>query len=281
MCPLKCWRTNRPRIIVRPAPKMDLLAVDVSPLHDRMYLRMLSTLCCESFYGVQAPLDMLNPFAQMQRGLVFQEIEHDLGMRMDRYIHAGTSPDRCCGVLLAAVDGEGNLVGFVDLSLALYNNEAQEFLVAKGPGLSIPGPDFERRPYIANLAVDPKFRRRGVGHKIMTEAHKWAAVIKGSASEIWLEVNESNRAAVELYKCMGYKVISVKKDAKEVVRSGVTYAFQSATRLCLSMPLPPCANGNELGEGQGWGPSARKGANGFGDEAQRKDPREMEEDGQN
>ena len=280
VCPLNCWRTNRPkRIIVGPAPKMDLLAVDVKPLHDRMYMRMLSTLCCESFYGVQAPLDMLNPFALMQRGLVFQEIEHDLGMRMDRYIEAGTSPDRCCGVLLAAVDGEGNLVGFVDLSLALYNKEAQEFLVAKGPGLSIPGPDFERLPYISNLAVHPKFRRRGVGHKIMTEAHKWAAVIKGPASEIWLEVNESNRAAVELYTCMGYKVISVKKDAKEVVRKGVTYAFQSTTRLCLSMPLPPCANANELGEGQGWGPSERKGTNGFGDETQRKDPCEWKRTG--
>lgn len=33
--------------------KMESLPVDVSPLYDKMYVRMLSTLLTESFYGVQ------------------------------------------------------------------------------------------------------------------------------------------------------------------------------------------------------------------------------------
>ena len=43
--PKNCWRTNRPkRIFAGPAVKMDLLAVDVRPLHDRMYMRILLLL---------------------------------------------------------------------------------------------------------------------------------------------------------------------------------------------------------------------------------------------
>jgi len=37
----------------------------------------------------------------------------------------------------------------------------------QGPGLAVPSEDFERRPYIANLAVSPAFRRRGVAEKLM------------------------------------------------------------------------------------------------------------------
>ena len=142
----------------------EVLAVDVSPLYDLQYVRLLATLCCESFYGEQKPWEKLNLYAQLQRGLVFQEIEQDLTMRMERYRKASGSPTRMCGALLTAVDEEGNLAGFVDLSSTLYNTQTNEFFVSKGPGLSVPGEEFERRPYIANLAVAPKFRRYACAH---------------------------------------------------------------------------------------------------------------------
>ena len=222
-----------------PVPRMAVLPVEVSALHDKRYVRMLSTLLCQSFYGIPEPWEVLNVAKTVQRGLVFQEIEQDLASRIDLYTKAGQSPDSSCGALLAAVDADGNLAGFVDISLTLYDTEAQTFQVASGPGRSVPSSTFERRCYISNLAVAPAFRRRGVADQLMTAAHKVAADLPRAAatSHIWLEVNERNEAAVKLYTKLGYSVVYVKSDAKDMVGGPLCYYFESVRRLCLFRPL--------------------------------------------
>jgi len=127
------------------------MAVDVSPLTDVRYVRMLSQLCCESFYGVQSTWEKLNPFGQVQRGLVLQEIELDLKMRMDRYRRAASNAGSACGSILVAVDEQGELAGFVDVSLTLFDTSKGEFLLSQGPGLGVPSDQYVRRRYIANL----------------------------------------------------------------------------------------------------------------------------------
>jgi hypothetical protein len=72
----------------------------------------------------------------------------------------------------------------------------------------------------------------------MEEAHRVAAQdLVAPEFDIWLQVNESNEAAVDLYLKMGYAVKSRETDAKEVVRGALSYSFQSTTRLCLSKTL--------------------------------------------
>ena len=52
---------------------------------------------------------------------------------------------------------------------------------------------------ILNLAVDPAHRRRGIGRRLL--AH---ALVAGGA---WfLEVRQSNRAAISLYQSLGFEV---------------------------------------------------------------------------
>ena len=217
--------------------RMAVLPVEISALHDKRYVRMLSTLLCQSFYGIPEPWEALNLAKTVQRGLVFQEIERDLTSRIDLYKKAGQSPDSSCGALLVAVDADGNLAGFVDISLTLYDLEAQTFQVASGPGRSVPSSTFERRCYISNLAVAPAFRRRGVADQLMTAAHKVAADLPHVPSHIWLEVNERNEAAVKLYTKLGYSVVYVKSDAKDMVGGPLCYYFESVRRLCLFRPL--------------------------------------------
>ena len=43
---------------------------------------------------------------------------------------------------------------------------------------------------------------------------------------------------MQLYQKMGYTVVSVDEDAKEVVKGPLSYHFASTRRLRLSMPLP-------------------------------------------
>src|SRR5437868_6113279 len=55
---------------------------------------------------------------------------------------------------------------------------------------------------ILNLAVSPEFRRQNVGRSL------FAAGNKGFSGSVFLEVRESNVAAQEFYKSLGFKVIS-------------------------------------------------------------------------
>ncbi len=55
---------------------------------------------------------------------------------------------------------------------------------------------------LLNLAVDPAFRRLGVGRTLV------ASITSGHPGTLWLEVRESNLAARNLYETMGFKVLS-------------------------------------------------------------------------
>lgn len=51
---------------------------------------------------------------------------------------------------------------------------------------------------LLNLAVDPAFRRTGVGRRLV------AALTSGHPGSLWLEVRESNAIARKFYKSLGF-----------------------------------------------------------------------------
>lgn len=85
---------------------------------------------------------------------------------------------------------------------------AHEFLVAVA-GDRITGFAVARRvatdeTELLNLAVDPAFRRHGIGRRLL------AALASGNKGALWLEVRESNAAARKLYKAFGFKEIGLR-----------------------------------------------------------------------
>lgn len=77
-----------------------------------------------------------------------------------------------------------------------------ELLVAVGDG-RVAGFAVARRlaegeSELLNLAVDPVFRRRGVGRRLL------AALTSGHRGVVWLEVRESNCDARKFYKSLGF-----------------------------------------------------------------------------
>jgi len=63
---------------------------------------------------------------------------------------------------------------------------------------------------ILNLAVEPGLRRGGVGRQLLAAALDWL-VLRG-AQETFLEVRESNVAAIRLYEGAGFRAVGRRPD---------------------------------------------------------------------
>ena len=67
--------------------------------------------------------------------------------------------------------------------------------------------------YVANVAVDPRFRRRGAGRQLM-QALEREALARGAAT-LSLEVRVSNESAIRLYRSCGFEKIGVRRGMYE------------------------------------------------------------------
>lgn len=63
--------------------------------------------------------------------------------------------------------------------------------------------------HVHNLAIDPNARRSGLGRLLLREALAWGAAV--GAGEVFLEVRQSNWAALALYRDAGFEVVSVRR----------------------------------------------------------------------
>ena len=63
---------------------------------------------------------------------------------------------------------------------------------------------------ITNIATHPDYRRRGYGRAVVESLIKYAK--NNRLDSISLEVRESNRAAIDLYSKLGFKVEGKRKD---------------------------------------------------------------------
>lgn len=61
---------------------------------------------------------------------------------------------------------------------------------------------------IIEIAVHPRFRRRGIAKELINSAIQNA----GNLSAVFLEVRESNAPAISLYRSLGFEQIAVRKD---------------------------------------------------------------------
>lgn len=62
---------------------------------------------------------------------------------------------------------------------------------------------------INNLAVDPRYRRQGVGRLLLD--HAMAEALSGGCHVAYLEVRPSNLAAIALYESRGFRAIRRRK----------------------------------------------------------------------
>ena len=62
---------------------------------------------------------------------------------------------------------------------------------------------------LLTIAVDPKWRGRGLGHALLNAA--FDDLLMSPAKKMFLEVSEENTAAIKLYQRHGFTTISSRK----------------------------------------------------------------------
>jgi len=66
-----------------------------------------------------------------------------------------------------------------------------------------------RKGHVISIAVLPSHHRKGIGNALIRESTQ--AMMNYNAKEFYLEVRESNLAAINLYKKLGFKIAKTLK----------------------------------------------------------------------
>jgi len=121
--------------------------------------------------------------------------------------------------MLVASSGD-EIVGCAGLEIALIsqNNKIMPKSRANIEAGYLP------RPLLANLAVDPSARRRGLARQLCLEGEK--EVLSWGYTELLLLVEAENEPALRLYRSLGYK--EVWRDENAMASKAVPYAGSAA-----------------------------------------------------
>jgi ribosomal-protein-alanine N-acetyltransferase len=85
-----------------------------------------------------------------------------------------------------------------DLRVAVEDGQVVGFLAAR----PVAADEYE----LLNIAVTPEFRRKGVARGLIQ------ALLTDTGGTLFLEVRESNGAARNLYKSMGFQEVSIRRE---------------------------------------------------------------------
>jgi ribosomal-protein-alanine acetyltransferase len=101
-----------------------------------------------------------------------------------------------------------------DFTVALCADRVAGFLVARNVA--------DGESEILNLAVDPGYRRRGIGRALLCD------LLSRHPGAFFLEVRESNRDARKFYESLGFQMISVRPGYYEAPpESAIVMKFHS------------------------------------------------------
>ncbi len=200
-----------PRLKVRPATPEERTAG-----RSECLINEVATVCAASLLAPDAP-----PAA---RGVMASDITQRFSTR-----------NRAENALIVAEAADGSISGAVVIELQMLTKACLE-----------DGAQLDYRPLLSNLAVDPAFRRRGLGKQLCRAAEREA---RGwGYKEVVLKVEDTNKGARKLYHGLGYRQTGIDREAeKPVVGSsnafggGGALRFVQTTNIALrkDLLLPP------------------------------------------
>lgn len=155
------------------------------------------------------------------------------------------------GAVFVAEDEDNNceLVGFVDIGASLWDSEKSMFELPMNDSWKNDNSSRQLVPYVSNLVVDNRIRRRGVGKRLMSaceaevsgwiDQHNDSKSTASCATSISLEVTLTNRAALDFYRAMGYVIAvgSTNTKGTEMKREGDSFRMVDVQRCLMQKEL--------------------------------------------
>mmetsp|Transcript_21546 Transcript_21546/g.68561 ORF Transcript_21546/g.68561 Transcript_21546/m.68561 type:complete len:270 (-) Transcript_21546:50-859(-) len=190
----------------------------------------IATICTDSFYGEHELKD--GPIKFSQRAAVWSKVYLAVSRRIK------LEGQRECRLVVASDARGGPLIGCVDLAVHLFNTQERRFELTRDEMPS--GGRHAWRPYVASLAVDRAYRRRGVARCLVGEAERVAR--SWGHGEVLLEVSAQNEPALAFYRREGYRVVRsdvAGTGAEEVDTSGLWWSFYQMPKYILRKRLFP------------------------------------------
>jgi len=111
-------------------------------------------------------------------------------------------------MLLCCSSESGNIVGFAEID------------AVQATDITNAAP----RPYMCNLAVDRYHQRKGIAKALIASCEE--RCIQWGESCLHLKVREENNAALQLYKKLGYFVISMIQQKNQANKEEVVYILK-------------------------------------------------------
>ena len=174
-------------VIVRAVPGGTALIAGQTTRADYLVCKRMAQLAVQAFYGKHSAWD--GPLAYMQRAILSQDVHDDVHNRLRYYEEARARDLRHRGAVFTALDASsGDIIGFADIGLTVYDSRRRTFRLPKRPegeaGFgTMARSHLQCRPYLSNLAVDASQRRRGVGRLLVdaceAEVRRWRACDRG------------------------------------------------------------------------------------------------------
>ncbi len=160
-------------------------------------LNAVAQIIAESFHSQKGLWALLFPLLRLG---IYEDLRHRL---------SSSAPHHIC---LVAVDTEGdgfnNLIGSVELGVRFSDSWTQS------------GRSF---PYLSNLAINPKYRRRGAASSLLISCEQVA--LAWGFQDIYLHVLENNYQARQLYLKQGYRVHKVEFSWNSFILRGAQQIF--------------------------------------------------------
>jgi len=206
---------------------------------DAAVTAQLAALLVDAFYGRHRALN--GPIAWVQRQVLEADVCNELGSRLRYYERAREQCLPHIGAVLAATTADGVLCGFLDIGRPKYSTAKGFRLPSHPSGGSTTVEESgeheqELRAYVSNLAVGSESRRRGIGRLLMQECELEVRQWLPAQDYIWLEVSDSNSAAVSFYGSLGYERVG-HTSGREIVKRQFSYTPELVQRGLLRKPL--------------------------------------------
>jgi GNAT superfamily N-acetyltransferase len=183
----------------------------------KRYCTPAATLCATSILAAKEPTEM---------AILSSALSRDLSTRL-----SGRA------ALVTLEDDEDGLIGCAAVEIGMLSPAALDMQrLGRGADLDY---DVRSRPLLSSLAVSPQYRRRGLGKKLCREVESWAR--SEGFDEVLLKVEQDNGRARKLYRSVGYRVVSVDREAErpEAGRNGLIFVKTTQVAMRKDLKNPP------------------------------------------